>query len=170
MGKLTNIFIEYDIFHQFATNKPPFCYEFYEENLKDITDVDLFYNITASFYNSLTNTSDFDQLRSRTGLSVEHIVNIFNDSVFHNGTLYVDDFRTNSGNYALYMALIAIGFGILDYFALGLWEQAARNQVYRIKLLFFRSIIHQDISWFDTKASGDFASKLTKYVFVCFFY
>ncbi|XP_027205312.1 multi drug resistance 50 [Dermatophagoides pteronyssinus] len=161
MGKLTNIFIEYDIFHQFATNKPPFCYEFYEENLKDITDVDLFYNITASFYNSLTNTSDFDQLRSRTGLSVEHIVNIFNDSVFHNGTLYVDDFRTNSGNYALYMALIAMGFGILDYFALGLWEQAARNQVYRIKLLFFRSIIHQDISWFDTKASGDFASKLT---------
>ncbi|KAH7637104.1 multidrug resistance protein 1-like [Dermatophagoides farinae] len=161
MGHLTDIFVEYDIFHQFATNKPPGYDTFYEQNLTNINNVDEFYNLTAAYYNSFDDKSDFDQLRSRTGLSVEHIVNIFNDSIFHNGTLYVDNFRTDSGLYALYMALIAIGFGILDYFALGLWEQAARNQVYRIKLLFFRSIIHQDIAWFDTKASGDFASKLT---------
>ncbi|OTF72543.1 hypothetical protein BLA29_010146, partial [Euroglyphus maynei] len=162
MGQLTNVFIGYEIFHQLATEKLqifPDCYNFYEDNLKNVADVDLFYNLTATHYNS--NYTNFDQLRSQTGLNVGQFVNIFNDSIFHNGTLYVDNFRSDSGSYALYMALIAFGFGILDYFALGLWEQAARNQVYRIKLLFFRSIIHQDIAWFDTKSSGDFASKLT---------
>src|SRR5699024_2075103 len=69
--------------------------------------------------------------------------------------------RHDSGYLSLYMMLVAIAFGVFDFFALTLWQQAAKNQVHRIKLLFFRSIIHQDISWFDTKTSGDFATKIT---------
>lgn len=54
-----------------------------------------------------------------------------------------------------------MGFVICNYFAVTTFAQAAKNQVYQIKLLFFRSVIHQDIAYFDTKTSGDFASKIT---------
>nr|CAG4650007.1 EOG090X02PU [Sida crystallina] len=38
----------------------------------------------------------------------------------------------------------------------------AENQVYRIRSLFLTAVLRQDIGWYDTKASNDFASRITE--------
>lgn len=168
-GNLSDTFIEFEVFSSFAeqTNKS-INYQYYKECLINVTDYQEFYEKMKDFY--LKNfTINLDDTRKRLDCSEEYFVKIFNDSIFNpNGTMYIDNFKSNSARFSLEMALVAIGFAFLAYFALMLWESSARNQIFRIKLLFFRSIIHQDISWFDTKESGDFATKITK--FVSYFY
>nr|QST14979.1 ABCB1-1 protein [Diaphanosoma celebensis] len=41
-------------------------------------------------------------------------------------------------------------------------NMAAENQVYRIRSKFLTAILRQDIAWYDTKASNDFASRITE--------
>lgn len=165
-GNLSDIFIEYEVFRSFAeqTDKT-ISDEYYQTDLKNVTDSTNFYEKMKIFYQIQFNIN-LDDTRKRLDCSKEYFVQIFNDSIFNpNGTMYIDNFKSNSGRFSLEMAFVAIGFAFLAYFALMLWECSARNQIFRIKLLFFRSIIHQDISWFDTKNSGDFATKITKFVF-----
>ena len=171
MGKVTDTFIAYQTI-QYVANFPNPSYSeraiFYEENLKNISlpqnatlylsKVDEFYNAYKHNFSVLANASE---IRFKLAYSVVHVVDIYDDGVFKNGTLYVDIFKHDSGMWCLYMGLTTLGFVICNYFAVSMFAQAAKNQVYQIKLLFFRSIIHQDISWFDTKSSGDFASKIT---------
>ena len=38
---------------------------------------------------------------------------------------------------------------------------AASNQIYNIRIRFFKSILKQEMSWFDKKQSNDFASRMT---------
>lgn len=38
---------------------------------------------------------------------------------------------------------------------------AAANQAFKIRCMFMRSVLRQDIGWFDTNQTGDFASRLT---------
>ena len=39
---------------------------------------------------------------------------------------------------------------------------AAERQVFRIRLEFFKSILRQDLSWYDTRTSTNFATKMTE--------
>lgn len=37
-------------------------------------------------------------------------------------------------------------------------------KVYRIRSEFLKAILRQDVGWYDTKSSNDFASRITEYV------
>ncbi|KAG8193490.1 hypothetical protein JTE90_023740 [Oedothorax gibbosus] len=56
-----------------------------------------------------------------------------------------------------------VGFLILvfNYLIVTSFSLCAANQAHRIKCLFMSSILKQDISWFDTHQTADFASRLT---------
>lgn len=173
MGQITDTFIEYQTI--LSVVEMPFPnktdrYNFYNTNLSGIYNASEYYNIIENYYETKLNESEHidpemfilpSQLMARLDYSIEYLVQIYNDSVFNSGDVYVDNFRTDSTKWSMIMLGVAIGFVVCNFFILSTFAQAAKNQVYQIKLLFFRAVVHQDISWFDTKSSGDFATKIT---------
>src|SRR5699024_9555904 len=135
----------------------------------NVTNTTHYMELINGFYHQFqTNNSNVAlpiEIRTKLSYSEEQTVKLYNYSIFQNGTGYIDDFRKDSGLWCMYMALTSLGFVLFSYLTVSTFAQAAKNQVYQLKLLFFRSIMHQDISWFDTKSSGDFASKITGYDF-----
>ena len=57
---------------------------------------------------------------------------------------------------------IAAGVFIAATLQIMLYQFAAERQVYKIRLLFYRAILRQNIGWFDTNPSVDIASRLTE--------
>src|SRR5699024_6804335 len=104
-------------------------------NMSSIDSPDEYLKKIVGFYSEVKDLNPWT-IRSRLGISVTELAHIYNNSIFQNGTYYVDKFRHDSGMLSLYMMLVAIAFGVFDFFALTLWQQAAKNQVHRIKLLF----------------------------------
>ena len=66
------------------------------------------------------------------------------------------------------LTFIFVGFGvgvfIAGYLQVSLFQMAAERQVHKIRLLFYRAILHQDIGWFDANPSGELSSRLSEYV------
>ncbi|CAG0881352.1 unnamed protein product [Darwinula stevensoni] len=51
---------------------------------------------------------------------------------------------------------------LMGYIFVSSLNYAAENQVYRIRSLFLKGILRQDIGWYDTRQTGDFASRVTE--------
>ncbi|QQP35300.1 p-glycoprotein, partial [Caligus rogercresseyi] len=58
-------------------------------------------------------------------------------------------------------AIIGLINFITSYIFVTSLNYTAERQVYRIRKDFFRALLHQDIGWFDTHETGDFATKIT---------
>jgi len=63
------------------------------------------------------------------------------------------------------LCMIVISFGatrfIALYLALLFFSIAASNQAKRVKLLFFKSLLRQEVAWFERNRTGDFAIRIT---------
>ena len=57
---------------------------------------------------------------------------------------------------------IGIGVFIVGYLQISLFEMAAERQVHKIRLQFYRSILQQEIGWFDANPSGELNSRLSE--------
>lgn len=61
--------------------------------------------------------------------------------------------------------MIVILFGVTRFVALYLallfFSRAASNQAKRVKTLFFRSLLRQEVAWFERNRTGDFAIRIT---------
>lgn len=55
---------------------------------------------------------------------------------------------------------IAAGVFILATVQIALYQLAAERQVHKIRLLFYRAIVRQNIGWFDANPSGELSSRL----------
>ena len=44
------------------------------------------------------------------------------------------------------------------------WGLTAERQVHKMRKAYFRSILHQEMAWFDTNDSGELNSRLSEYV------
>ncbi|CAG0912521.1 unnamed protein product [Notodromas monacha] len=51
---------------------------------------------------------------------------------------------------------------LLGYLSVFMLNAAAENQVFRIRSLFLKGVLRQDIGWYDTHQTGDFASRVTE--------
>jgi len=51
---------------------------------------------------------------------------------------------------------------ILSYIFVFTLNTAAENQAFRVRNLFFFSVMRQDIGWYDTHQTNDFASRMTE--------
>ena len=60
--------------------------------------------------------------------------------------------------------MIGIGAGtwVLTYLYVTCMNYAAERQVFRIRRMFLEAVLRQDIGWYDTNTSTDFASKMTQ--------
>ena len=71
------------------------------------------------------------------------------------------DLEGDMTKFALYYVYMACGTLIVSYGQMGLWSVTATRQVRQMRLAFFRSVLKQDIGWFDTTDPGELNSRLT---------
>nr|KAG5689387.1 hypothetical protein BaRGS_017671 [Batillaria attramentaria] len=61
----------------------------------------------------------------------------------------------------LYFVYIGVGSLVSSYLAVSLWTLAGERQITRIRKLFFRGVMRQDIGWFDTHEVGELNSRFS---------
>ena len=64
--------------------------------------------------------------------------------------------------FAAYYCYIAVGTIVCGYVQTAFWSLAAVRQAHRIRTECFRSIMQQEIGWFDTTDSGELSTRLTE--------
>ena len=62
---------------------------------------------------------------------------------------------------ALYFVYIGIGNLVITYGQMMFWSLSGARQIKQMRLHFFRSILNQDIGWFDCNDPGELNNRLT---------
>ena len=81
------------------------------------------------------------------------------NDVFFNGDGSVGD----GVFWQLYLyGIITVATFILAFLQISTMQLACERQVYKIRLAYYRAVLHQDIGWFDLNASGELTSRLNE--------
>uniref|UniRef100_A0A1X7UDM9 Uncharacterized protein n=2 Tax=Amphimedon queenslandica TaxID=400682 RepID=A0A1X7UDM9_AMPQE len=81
------------------------------------------------------------------------------NDVFFNGDGSVGD----GVFWQLYLyGMITVATFILAFLQISTMQLACERQVYKIRLAYYRAVLHQDIGWFDLNASGELTSRLNE--------
>jgi len=100
-------------------------------------------------------------------------------AAFINGTIYplftlifgalLNDFNTegvdlqkNVARYALYFILIAIGAGMCTFLEVALPGISAARQITKVRIAFVKSLLRQEMAYFDKNPGGEAVSKLSE--------
>ena len=86
-------------------------------------------------------------------------INQLNTTINAQPTLDIEGEMTK---FAAYYCYIAVGMLVCAYFQTAFWSLASVRQCHRIRISFFRSILRQEIGWFDTNDSGELSTRLTE--------
>ena len=62
---------------------------------------------------------------------------------------------------------VACGVLVCAYGQIAFWLMAAYRQAQKVRLHLFRSIMRQEIGWFDTHDAGELNTRLVEYVTSC---
>ncbi len=69
----------------------------------------------------------------------------------------------SSVNFSIFIfIIIAVVAFLAAYVQVWLFQLAAERQVHKIRLKFYRAVLRQDISWFDSHSGGELSSWLTE--------
>ncbi|KAJ3116674.1 ATP-binding cassette, sub-B (MDR TAP), member 4, partial [Physocladia obscura] len=77
-----------------------------------------------------------------------------------------DSFTPELNKYILYFVYLGIASFFLNYVGTLCWRLTGERQSVRIRTKFLQSVLHQDVSWFDERRSGDLASRLSTDTFI----
>jgi ABC-type multidrug transport system fused ATPase/permease subunit len=119
--------------------------------------------VEHAFENMTDSRVNFTVMQIRLKMDEKEFAKELKITTFCKDTHYKDVFIDESNNWSIYMAVVGIAFLLCGYVMVATLSGAANNQAHRIRILFFKAILKQDISWYDTKTSGDFATKVTAY-------
>lgn len=64
----------------------------------------------------------------------------------------------------------SVGNFLFAWMGMGLFGLSAERQIHKMRLAMFRTIIHQEIGWFDAHSSGELSTRLTEYIFYSHLY
>ncbi|KAF8767736.1 ATP-dependent translocase ABCB1 like protein [Argiope bruennichi] len=78
-----------------------------------------------------------------------------------NETMTTEEFLHETTNLCIWNACCGVAFLICNYIMVSFFSLAAANQAFRIRCMFMSSVLKQDIGWYDTNETGDFASRIT---------
>ena len=73
-----------------------------------------------------------------------------------------DEFTDQVVLYCIYFTIIATSVFGLGFVQISFFQMACERQVRKIRLLFYRAILKQNIGWFDNNPSGELASRLNE--------
>ena len=60
---------------------------------------------------------------------------------------------------SIIISVIMLG---LSYVSITLFNYTSQRQTFRIRAMYFKSVLHQKISWYDVMSCGDISSRLTE--------
>lgn len=64
--------------------------------------------------------------------------------------------------FAFQNTMIGVVMLVCSYISITVFNYAAHAQILRIRGKFFRSILHQDMAWYDFNQSGEVASRMNE--------
>lgn len=70
-----------------------------------------------------------------------------------------EEFESELATYSLLYVFIGIFVYVSSLIQITCWQVACERQVHRIRKGFFKSVLKQELSWFDTNRSGELSSK-----------
>ena len=73
-----------------------------------------------------------------------------------------DDIYATARQHALYFCLIGVGIIVFTFIQYLCWDISQERQMRTIREKFFKSVIHHDISWFDTHHGGELGSTFSE--------
>ena len=73
-----------------------------------------------------------------------------------------DEFRSVVYMFVYYFLAIALAILITSYFQVFLFQFACERQVHKIRLVYYRALLRQNVSWFDSNPTGAIASRLSE--------
>ncbi|XP_011403751.1 PREDICTED: multidrug resistance protein 1A-like, partial [Amphimedon queenslandica] len=71
-----------------------------------------------------------------------------------------DEFINSINIYCYYFIGLAVAAILIGYYIEAVFQVTAERQIYKIRLAYYKSVMKQDIAWFDVNASGEVASRL----------
>ncbi|RKP07807.1 P-glyco protein Abcb1 [Thamnocephalis sphaerospora] len=74
---------------------------------------------------------------------------------------YRTEFEDGIIKYAIYFVILGAVTFVVAYGQQSLWMYSAENQATRMRSIYFRSIIRQNIAWFDATSTGELNSRIT---------
>jgi len=158
MGKLTDTFINYEFFKTIADFANGTYV--YDTQLISITNKTEFFNTIQRLIQNYSSDINLNTIQIRLKLDFDEFVDELNDT-FRGIDGYKTRFIDESNNWSILMCAVGVASIICGYIMVATFSSAANNQAHRIRVLFFGSTLKQDITWYDTKTSGDFATKVT---------
>ncbi|XP_054157975.1 ATP-dependent translocase ABCB1-like isoform X2 [Oppia nitens] len=167
MGRLTDTFVDFELFSKISKlssvinsqNNNNNNSNYYENQLKPLKASEPDKYLSKLF-------TDFPQLKlnviqKRFKLDNKSFVDKFDKTVFHGNRQFVDDFEDGANRWSLLIFVFAVIILVAGYVIVATFSAAANHQKHRIRILFFKAVLRQDITWYDTKTTGDFATKVT---------
>ncbi|XP_062574825.1 ATP-dependent translocase ABCB1-like isoform X2 [Saccostrea cucullata] len=109
-------------------------------------------------YGELANTFILYDVASKINFSDTNQTLLFNREELQNSLNILDIAK----EYALYFCLIAIGAFVLGYASIFCFTLSAERQIQVIRKFFFRSIMRQDMEWFDTHESSELSTRFSE--------
>ena len=103
--------------------------------------------VNATLFNGLTLRESVEEIFGSTSKCLTD--NEFEDEVFL---------------YCIYFSIMGVVVLVFGYIQITFFQMACERQVRKIRLLFYRSVLRQNIGWFDSNPSGDLASRLNEWV------
>ena len=73
-----------------------------------------------------------------------------------------DELQSQIATFAYYYVAIAVGVLLSTFLANALLNMSAYRQTRRMRLAFFRNILHQEIGWFDVTESAELSTRLAE--------
>jgi len=114
----------------------------------------VFGGMTDSLVESGTNDTSLVNVSLPNGTTYEDYIQEEIDAA-------MDEFLKDMNRYAVYFVLIGVGAFVAAYLQVACLVSSSERQAYVIRTKFFRSILKQEIGWFDTNPSGELTTRLT---------
>lgn len=65
-------------------------------------------------------------------------------------------------SFTLWNSVLGVIMLVLSYLSIMLFNYVGQRQIHRIRNMYLRSALHQEIGWYDLTQSGDIASRLAE--------
>ncbi|CAG9838848.1 unnamed protein product [Diabrotica balteata] len=98
---------------------------------------------------------------SLTGDIIEYAISIQTNLSADQKKIAEDKFFDAIRYFAIMNSVIGVGMFIFNYLATATFNYSAMRQIFKIRSAYLKSILNQDVSWYDVNQTGDFASRMS---------
>jgi len=106
------------------------------------------YTLTCDANSTITASTTYDTLLPLCGQRID--------------CLDFEEFNTQVNFQVIYFVVIAVSVFLVANLQISFFQLACERQVHKIRLLYYRAILRQEIGWFDANPSGELASRLSE--------